>query len=234
MGSWYQTFTLTVSPQATVLDLLEIIRVDHDPDLTYRHSCHHACCGQCAVRINGVERLACVTHVAEVHKKNGEVLIEPLRGLPIVSDLVVEMTPFNMKLAMVGLPSLRTSELSGEPPSGGAVRLESCLECGACVSACPVAVTDPHYLGPAALAAIYRLVEEPRGQDEVAALALADTQHGCWRCHTAFECSEVCPNGVDPGAAIMRLRRQLLLRRVLRFLRLEGPPAGQTRFRSGT
>lgn len=85
------------------------------------------------------------------------------------------------------------------------------------MSACPVA-GDPRFLGPAALAAAERVLEEPRGADQGAALGWVDDAHGAWRCHAAFECSQVCPTAVNPGEAIMRLRRKLLADRLPRLV----------------
>ena len=96
-------------------------------------------------------------------------------------------------------------------------RFEDCVECGLCLSACPVA-GDPRFLGPAALAAAERVLEEPRHADPRAVLGLVDDAHGAWRCHAAFECSAVCPAGVDPGGAIMRLRGRLLRDRLPRLV----------------
>jgi succinate dehydrogenase / fumarate reductase iron-sulfur subunit len=88
----YDTFNVAVGPRTTVLDALEIIRVDHDPSFMYRHSCHHASCGTCAYQINGREALGCVTNVLELN--TDEVIIEPLEGLPRIVDLVVDMADF--------------------------------------------------------------------------------------------------------------------------------------------
>jgi succinate dehydrogenase / fumarate reductase iron-sulfur subunit len=93
---------------------------------------------------------------------------------------------------------------------GSAERFEDCLECLACVSACPVASGAPEYLGPAVLAAAQRVLEEPRHQDVGRVLDLVDTDHGIWQCRSAWACSAVCPNGVDPAARIMDLRRRVL------------------------
>lgn len=216
----YDRFVLACGSRTTVLDLLEAIRVDHDPTLAYRHSCHHGACGTCAMRINGVERLACLTRVAELLKKDAHIVVEPLKGLPLLTDLVVQMMPFNEKLAALERPYRRVCEGPGLLPDGKGLRLEDCIECGACVSACPVAVTDGAYLGPAVLAAIWRMVEEPRGLNVEPVLDMADGEHGCWRCHAAFECNEVCPAGAQPGNEIMRLRRYLFIRRLKQWLRL--------------
>jgi succinate dehydrogenase iron-sulfur subunit len=161
------------------------------------------------MRVNGREVLACVTPVAELIEP---VIVEPLAHLPVVSDLVVDMGDLYSHLALSGRPLVRVSELVvGE---GGGSRFEDCVECGLCVSACPVSGSDPAYLGPAALAAAWRVVTEPRGADPVAVLDRAGDQDGCWRCHVAMECTRVCPGGVDPAGAIMSLRRELVRRRL--------------------
>ncbi|NLE75821.1 MAG: 4Fe-4S dicluster domain-containing protein [Chloroflexi bacterium] len=213
----YDAFRVHARPCHTVIDLLEAVRLEQDESLAFRHSCHHAACGTCAMRINGRERLACVTTVHELRAEGiSPVVLEPLRHLPLVSDLVVDMAPFYARWQQVDLPLLRASEPTapGAEPAAPPTRYEDCLECGACLSACPVMGSDALYMGPAALAAAHRLTEEPRRAVSKDVLALVDHDHGCWRCHTAFECSEVCPNGVQPAERIMRLRRRLLLGRL--------------------
>lgn len=206
----YETYMVDLPDTATVLEALIRIRRDQAPDLTLRHSCLHGSCGTCGMRINGRERLACLTPVAELPDP---ITVEPLYNLGVVSDLVVDVPAFYEKFTLIERPLLRRSEApaQGRPPEGipAFTRLESCIECGLCLSACPVVATDPYYLGPAALAAAWRLVEEPRGKDPAAILALVDDPHGCWRCHLAMECSEVCPTGVHPAQAIVSLRATL-------------------------
>lgn len=207
----FQTFNVTVNDDTTVLVALQDIRRDQDPTLTLRHSCHHASCGTCGMRINGQDHLACVVKVLELGTST--VVVEPLENLPIVSDLVVDMRAFYHRYTIPEMPYLRQSEFNPgtDLPEGIAlwIRYENCLECGCCVSACPVAGSDPEYLGPAAMAAAWRVVEEPRDSDARFALDWADNEHGCWRCHAAFECSEACPSDVFPGEAIMALRGEL-------------------------
>lgn len=152
-------------------------------------------------------------------------VVEPLAGAPIVGDLVVDMEHVYRRLEPVGRPLVRASERAGKndakagtgPVLEDLERFEDCIECGLCLSACPVA-GDPRFLGPAALAAAERVLEEPRGADPTVMLGLVDDAHGAWRCHTAFECSAVCPAGVDPGGAIMRLRGRLLRDRLPRLV----------------
>jgi succinate dehydrogenase / fumarate reductase iron-sulfur subunit len=207
----YDTFTIAVDKNTTVLVALQDIRRDETPDLILRHSCHHASCGTCGMKVNGQEVLACVTNLLDLETPT--VVVEPLDNAPLIADLVVDMNPFFDRYNEATMPYVRHSEFlpDAEFPEGVAqyTRYENCLECGLCVSACPVMGSDPAYLGPAALAAAQRVVVEPRSQDAAAVLGWVDHEHGCWRCHVAMECSEVCPSDVNPGHAIMALRGML-------------------------
>lgn len=215
----YDTFTVTCDERTTVLSALQDIRRDLDPTLMLRHSCHHASCGTCGMRINGKEELGCVANVLELGTDT--VVVEPLNNLPLIGDLVVDMEPFYDKYTGPAMPYIRHSEFltEAEPPDniGQFIRYENCIECGICVSACPIAGSDPAYLGPATLAAAWRVIEEPRNGNQAAALQLVDTEHGCWRCHVAYECTEVCPSNVDPAGSIMRLRGKVTMARLRRL-----------------
>ena len=219
----YDEFRVPAGPRTTVLDALLAVRRGLNPGLILRHSCLHGSCGTCGMRANGREVLACVTRLEGL---GDPVVVEPLAGLPVVGDLVVDMEEVYQRLEPAGRPLVRASERArterSGPGSQGPVlerldRFEDCLECGLCLSACPVA-GDPRYLGPAALAAAERVLEEPRGADPRKVLGWVDDAHGAWRCHVAFECSAVCPAGVDPAGAIMRLRRRLLRDRLPRLI----------------
>jgi succinate dehydrogenase / fumarate reductase iron-sulfur subunit len=218
----YDTFDVAVGPSTTILDALVAIRRELDPTLTFRHSCFHASCGTCGMRVDGREGLACVTPVPT----RDEVTVEPLGNLPVVSDLVVDMNVFYDEFDEAGRPLVRADDLIPEcAPAEGidqVERYEDCIECGICLSACPVAGSDPRYVGPAALAAAWRLIDEPRGRDPGPVLSLMDDEQGAWRCHLAWECSEACPSGVDPAAAIMRLRGAAAAARVRRLFSFGG------------
>jgi succinate dehydrogenase / fumarate reductase, iron-sulfur subunit len=218
----YDTFDVAVGPRATILDALVAIRRQQDATLAFRHSCFHASCGTCGMRVNGREGLACVTPVPA----GEEVVVEPLANIPIVSDLVVDMRAFYDEFDDAGRPLVRRDDLLPEcEPAEGIVELEryeDCIECGICLSACPVAGSDPRYVGPAALAAAWRVVEEPRGADPGPVLRLMDSEQAAWRCHVAWECSEACPSGVDPAGAIMRLRRAAVAARARRLISFGG------------
>ncbi|MGA3056987.1 MAG: 2Fe-2S iron-sulfur cluster-binding protein [Candidatus Limnocylindrales bacterium] len=212
----YDEFECTPGPAATVLDVLIEIRRRHDPSLVVRHSCMHGSCGTCGVRVNGREALACDTKVASL--KASTVEVEPLANQRSVADLATDMVDFYARFEAVGLPLVRSAEAGtgAEPPEGvkAYTRLENCIECGLCLSACPVSRTDRSYLGPAALAAAARLVEEPRGEPLGPILALAAEPDSVWRCRDAMQCTAVCPSAVDPAAALFRLRRRVAFDRV--------------------
>lgn len=218
----YDTFDVAVGPRTMILDALVAIRRQQDATLAFRHSCFHASCGTCGMRVNGREGLACVTPVPD----GDEVVVEPLANIPIVSDLVVDMDVFYEEFDEAGRPLIRADDLIPEcEPAEGIDQLEryeDCIECGICLSACPVAGSDPRYVGPAALAAAWRLVDEPRGRDPGPVLQLMDSEQAAWRCHLAWECSEACPSGVDPAGAIMRLRRAAAAGRMRRLFSFGG------------
>ena len=228
----YDVFRVQVAETANVLDAIEAAWAQHDRTLTFRHACHHASCGSCAMRINGVERLPCITPVRDVYRGQGELLIEPLRNFPIVSDLVVDVSGFFRRMSASSLVITRTAEttlpLTADAPGDGLAtqpvqiaeglarfnRFENCVECGICISACPTMATSDKFLGPAALAGIYRArLECDDPAEKVRLLELADGEHGVWRCHSGWECSAACPQNVNPAEAIMALRRDLIWHR---------------------
>lgn len=210
----YDMFEVPVGPRTTVLDALEMIRVDHDSTLMYRHSCHHACCGTCGYKINGQEGLGCVTNVQELG--TAEVVVEPMDGLTRLVDLVVDMNDFYRDFSP-DWTYLRDSEWYPEAETPEEVdhymRFENCVECGACVSACPVTAAGDFYMGPAALAAVNRELSKNGGSKSFL-LDLAGSERGVWQCHSAFECSAVCPSDVDPAGHIMQLRRRLIMQKI--------------------
>lgn len=206
----FDEFDVPVGARTTVLEALRWIQLHADPSLSLRHSCFHASCGTCGIQVNGREVLGCVTFV---HDLGRTVTVEPIANISVLTDLVVDMDEFYARFAEQH-PLVRSSEFlqEAQPPDGiePYQRYEDCIECGLCLSACPIAATADRYVGPAALAAAQRLLEEPRGADTGDLLAWADLPNGVWRCHAAFECSEACPSNVNPAARIMELRGVLI------------------------
>ena len=215
-----QSFQLVVDPDEYVLDGIERVWAFHDRSLVFRHACHHSTCGACGMRVNGVEKLTCITTIRSVTHNGGTLRIEPLRNFPVVSDLVVDMSEFYVRLDQAQFSQVAgvdEANLAYEPdPADGGdyERLVDCIECGCCISACPVALTTPAYLGPAVLAGIQDSYTKTKAPT---LLELADQENGAWRCHSVFECTAVCPSNVDPAWRIMDLRRKIIGRRIRKF-----------------
>ncbi|MBI5106419.1 MAG: succinate dehydrogenase/fumarate reductase iron-sulfur subunit [Solirubrobacterales bacterium] len=209
-GAHFDEFVVPAGPRTTVLDALRWIQLHADPSLALRHSCMHASCGTCGVQVDGQEELACVARLGD--HRGDPVTVEPLANVPVLTDLVVDMADFFRRFGDRH-PVLRASEAvaGAQPPDGldRFVRLEDCIECGLCLSACPVAATSARYAGPAALSAAQRLLEEPRGADRDDVLAWAGRPEGAWRCHVGMECTRACPADALPAERIMALRREL-------------------------
>jgi succinate dehydrogenase / fumarate reductase iron-sulfur subunit len=229
----YDTFTVQVEDSAHVIDAIDKVWAVHDHTLMFRRACHHSSCGSCALRINGVEKLPCITRFSEVGDGNIPLRIEPLRNFPIVGDLVVDVSGFFQRMSASDMSITRDAESTlplsvddlsyivqpkaVEPPDNLThfIRFENCIECGICMSACPTMAVDDKFMGPAGLAAIYCALQKTDDPDEKAHLmALANGEHGIWRCHSAFECTEACPQAVDPAGKIMALRREITVNRL--------------------
>lgn len=214
----YQRYRVALRPGLSVLEALLDILDHQDGSLAFRFSCRGAVCGICAMYIAGAPRLACRTQVAELKRK--EISIAPLPGLPLIKDLVVDMEPFFAKYEQIR-PYFLADPVPGEkeglqtPQQRRALaEVIDCFLCGLCYAACPVAWTDRRYLGPAALAKAYRFIADSRDGHTDERLALALGEDGLWRCHTIFNCVEVCPRGVNPTHAIQEMKRLAVWRRL--------------------
>ena len=218
----FDRFDVEIEPGATLLDALLALRRRHDPSLVIRHSCMHASCGTCGVRVNGREALACDTKAADLGP-GGSIRVEPLSNQRVVGDLATDMVDFYARFEPAGMPLVRASETSAKavPPPGIKAfgRFENCIECGLCLSACPISRADRAYIGPAALAAAARVVAEPRSLELGPVLALAAESDSVWRCRDAMACTAVCPSAVEPARALLTLRRHVAWRGLKRFAR---------------
>ncbi len=204
----FQDFSLQVKPDMSVLDGLEKIRLEQDNTLMYRHSCHHSSCGTCACKINGKERLTCITKITDL--QDDTITLTPLEGFKPIGDLVVDMSRF-YKNYSEDWSYLRRSEKikSTRRPAGikHFTRFENCIECGACISACPVTHNSKAFLGPALLAAVNNeLKKSPQKSADL--LSLAGSKRGERMCERAVNCSRVCPTKVYPAKHIADLRRK--------------------------
>jgi succinate dehydrogenase / fumarate reductase iron-sulfur subunit len=233
--SRYDRFEVRPKPGMTLLGALLYVQDRIDDTLSFRHSCRGAVCGACAVLVNKAPRLACRTQLralfegtdkielkpypaiaaTEPWNPKDEVLVEPLPHLHAIKDLVVDQRRFFHLYRMVR-PTFRPS--SGLPERelrlAPAVvkeleRYTNCILCAACHGACPVVGKNPDYLGPAALARLYRLGIDPRETDLDARLAPANGPNGWWACELVNNCTRVCPKGVAPSLAIGNSQRRL-------------------------
>ena len=208
----YQDFSVQVEPGMSVLDGLEKIRFEQDNTLMYRHSCHHSSCGTCACRINGKERLTCITKISDLEENT--ITLTPLEGFEPIGDLVVDMQRLYLNYSENWRYLRRIEDIdSTHRPTEEKrfTRFENCIECGACISACPVTRSIKAFLGPAVLAAVNNeLKKSPQTSEDL--LSMAGGKRCVRMCEKAVNCSRACPNKVYPARHIADLRRLLAKR----------------------
>lgn len=205
------TFAVPRSDPMMVLDLLLAIQREQDPSIGFRYSCRVGMCGTCTLRLDGRSVLACQT---PLRPEQTEVLLEPLAGLPVVRDLIVDMAPFFDEWARV-TPYLVPAEGLTEPaviaPDTQERRIIDphldCITCGACFSGCGVADFRRDFIGPAALNRALVLIADSRDARRDARLRAVTAGDGAWRCRYIHACTAMCPKGLDPAGAIRQLRR---------------------------
>ncbi len=211
-----ETYTIPLAEKASVLDALMALQRGPCPDLAFRYSCRVGMCGSCALVVNGSEKLACSTTVASLGSSH--LRLEPLRNLPVVKDLAVDLKPFFAAYCRVMPQFVPRGDLSGFyplPHDGkewqGLNRQPQCIDCGACFSSCTLVTLHPRYAGPMALNRALSLVTDPRDNARRERLTLVTGEDGAFRCHTLANCRQVCPRGISPTASIERLKRLAVL-----------------------
>jgi succinate dehydrogenase / fumarate reductase, iron-sulfur subunit len=210
--------TVAMQPTDRVLDALHKVKWEIDGTLTFRRSCAHGVCGSDAMRINGRNRLACKTLVKDVNPEK-PVTVEPIKGLPVLKDLVVDMEPFFDAYRAV-MPFLVTT---GNEPSRERLQSQAdrdrfddttkCILCAACTTSCPVYWTDGQYFGPQAIVGAHRFIFDSRDEGTDQRLEILNDKEGVWRCRTTFNCTEACPRGIEVTKAIQEVKRALIFRR---------------------
>jgi succinate dehydrogenase / fumarate reductase iron-sulfur subunit len=197
----------------TVLDALQMIKGEQDGSLTFRRSCRHAICGSCVTNINGHNKLACKTPIADVQGKKNRIDIKPLPYLPIIKDLVVDRSSFwaqykRVKPWLIPPDGTPDKEYSVSPDEVESLKTaETCIMCGACYSACQVIGMNKQYIGPHALLKAFLRVMDPRDSSPAERLDDLAGSDGVYRCHTIFNCIDSCPKGLNPTQAIETLRK---------------------------
>jgi len=198
-----------------VLDVLELLKAQ-DPTLSYRRSCREGVCGSDGINMNGKNGLACITPVSQVAKR-GKLVLRPLPGLPVIRDLVVDMSQFYRQYEKVD------PFLQNDSPPPAQERLQSpeerakldglyeCILCACCSTACPSFWWNPDkFIGPAGLLQAYRFLADSRDTATAERLAKLDDPFSVFRCRGIMNCVSVCPKGLNPTRAIGKIRGLLL------------------------
>ncbi len=191
---------------ATLLAVLGEIKTNQDPSLTYASGCRSSVCGSCSMRVNGKEVLACGYKV-----QDGD-LIEPLKNVPVIRDLVVDMDKaynFNFKAKAWINPQSVTSPVSQEKEKINEVQSD-CILCGSCYSACPVYAVNEEFLGPFSLTRVWKYVSDIRENDSKEKIDTIQN-NGVWDCTLCNECTLVCPQGISSKADIEKLRSKSVM-----------------------
>jgi fumarate reductase iron-sulfur subunit len=213
----FQEFDVPRHPSQTVLDVVTHIQRALDPTLAYRFACRVGMCGSCAMTVNGVPRWTCRTHIDKVAHRDA-LQIGPLKNLPVIRDLVTDMSEFFDKWARAKgqfEPSRsRQDDFARIAPASDDRKAADagieCIGCGVCYSACDVVSWNPDYLGPAALNRAWTLVKDERDSAKVERLRAVAGDAGCHSCHSHMSCTERCPKHLSPTASIAGLKREVL------------------------
>ncbi|MBS01299.1 MAG: succinate dehydrogenase iron-sulfur subunit [Gammaproteobacteria bacterium] len=202
-----------------VLDVLELLK-ERDPSVAYRRSCREGVCGSDGVSMNGRNGLACNTPVSEVIR-NGKLVIKPLPGLPVIRDLIVDMTQFyeNYKKVqpfLINDETPPTQERLQSPEERAKLDgLYECILCACCSTSCPSFWWNPDkFIGPAGLLQAYRFLADSRDTATEERLSALEDPFSVFRCRGIMNCVSVCPKGLNPTRAIGHVRNMLIKRAV--------------------
>jgi len=209
-----ETFNVPAYESQTVLDVVAWIQQNVDPTVSYRFACRVGMCGSCAMTVNGVPRWACRTHVSKV-VDDGSLTIGPLKNLPVIKDLAVDLDPFFDKWVKAEAYHHPSSSRNGQMEKVDTTteqRQEAdagieCINCAVCYSACDTVAGNSDYLGPAALQRAWTLYNDAKNDSKQTILNAISGDGGCHNCHSQGSCSLHCPNELNPMRAIAGLKR---------------------------
>jgi succinate dehydrogenase / fumarate reductase iron-sulfur subunit len=210
----WEDFDVEMFGTDRVLDALHKIKWEQDGSLTFRRSCAHGVCGSDAMRINGRNRLACKTLIKDLDISK-PIYVEPIKGLPVEKDLIVDMTPFYKAYLEINPFLVATDKPNKERLQSPEDRARyddttKCILCAACTSSCPVFWTDGQYFGPAAIVNAHRFIFDSRDENAELRLDILNDKEGVWRCRTTFNCTEACPRGIEVTKAIAEVKQAIL------------------------
>jgi succinate dehydrogenase/fumarate reductase iron-sulfur protein len=206
----FQTYEVPAEKEMSVLEALFYIVENLDGSLAFRYSCRGAVCGSCAMRINGQNRLACQTLIKKLGSDT--ITISPLPHLAVQKDLIVDMAGFfdkyeKIKPYLINNDPIPDKEFKQSIKERAKIdEMINCILCGNCYSACTMAATNSDYLGPAALTKAYRFYADSRDTANEERKKLVGGEDGVYRCHTLFNCAEVCPKNIVPTYSIQKLK----------------------------
>jgi succinate dehydrogenase / fumarate reductase iron-sulfur subunit len=208
----YESYSVEAEPNDQVLDLLNQVKWYQDGTLSYRKSCGHGICGSDAMRINGVNRLACKVLVRDVGHK---ITVEPILGLSAQKDLIVDMEPFWEHYRSV-MPYFVSEEAEPEKERVQSAEQREryddttkCILCAACTTSCPSFWADDEYVGPAAIIQAHRFIFDSRDTAADERLKILAEQEGVWRCRTVFNCTTACPRDIKVTQAIGEVKNAI-------------------------
>jgi succinate dehydrogenase / fumarate reductase, iron-sulfur subunit len=211
-------YVAEVEDNGRVLDALHYVKWYVDGTLALRRSCGHGICGSDAMVINGVNRLACKVLCKTLDQP---VTVEPIRGLKVEKDLIVDMEPF-----FAGYRAVQPWLVPDDTDPGGRERLQSpeeraryddttkCILCAACTTSCPIFWGDDTYVGPAAIVNAHRFIFDSRDAGDRERLEILSAREGAFRCRTTFNCTDACPRGIKVTEAIQEVKRTILYKKV--------------------
>ncbi len=209
----HDTYTLEVEPTDRVLDLLEFVKGQIDGTLSFRRSCAHGVCGSDAIRINGRNRLACKVLVRDLHSR--KIVVEPILGLRVIKDLIVDMEPFFDNYRSI-MPYLVNDEPAPKREREQSIAQRErfddttkCILCAACTTSCPSYWANEAYLGPAAIVNAHRFVFDSRDHAGAERLKILNESWGVYRCHTIYNCTDACPREIEVTQAIGEIKKAL-------------------------
>ena len=207
---YFDHYEVPLRDGLTVLEGLFYVLDKLDGSIAFRYACRGAICGSCAMYINGAYRLACATQIADL---KGQVTITPLPNMPVIKDLVVDMSSFfenyeRIKPYLIRKTGVSETEHIQSPQQRKVFdEMTNCILCASCYSSCPMVWTDQKYIGPAAFVKAYRYVADSRDEGKKERLGIVADEHGVWRCHTIFNCAEACPKKINGTYSIQQLKK---------------------------
>ena len=214
----YDKFVVDAEPTDRVLDLLEYVKGYQDGTLSFRRSCAHGICGSDAVRINGVNRLACKVLVQTLRSK--KITIEPILGLPVIKDLIVDMESFfDHYLSVIPYfvndePPPRKERLQSHEQHERFEDTTKCILCACCTTSCPSFWSSEEYIGPAAIVTAHRFIFDSRDRAGAERLRILNDIFGVYRCHTIFNCTDACPREIEVTRAIGEVKKAIAIGKI--------------------